>query len=214
MKININSIDVLTRASIISKRIIMPNWCQNRLIVTGPADELERFRLKAIGPSQNYNDFRNGAWEAFDDIRVKAIISSPPELGESSDLSFHALYPVPIEIMCLPYDSVQAQKVTEKCGVEYGGVSGYTWENRNWGVKWGSTSVCTYHEDDYLEYAFDTPWAPALPFFEKVAEDFPALEFTLKYSEPGMGFEGEAIYDEGQLVSDDCWDLEETEMEE
>ena len=174
----------------------MPNWCSNTLSISGPTNELESFRLKAIGPTQNYNDFRAGVWEAFEDIRLRAIISTTPELGEVSDLSFHALYPVPDEVMRFPYDSNQAKKIADRCGVEFGGRAGYEWENSNWGVKWGGTDTHTHHCDDMLQYEFDTAWCPPQGIYNKLIEQFQTqikdgkLHISWFYREEGMQFAG------------------------
>jgi hypothetical protein len=185
------------------------------MTVTGDAKDLERFRLQACGHTHNYNEYRNNTWEAFDDIRLKSILETPPDSGEPSDLSFHRLCPVPTEVMCLPYDTGQAEKLLKRLGLETSEIiCGYEWESDNWGCKWGSTGVCTHHSDEYLQYSFETAWAPPLPLLHKVAKDFPELGFTLSYEEPGMAFEGEAHWEQGECAEDRCWEFEEEDSEE
>ena len=188
----------------------MPNWCNNNLAVSGKPDDVTRFRLKAKGAVQNYNDYRGNEWEAFDDIRLRALTQSPPELGDSSELSFHSLYPVPNEVMSLPYDSSQRIKILTKLGMPTEGLAGYEWENTHWGVKWGARGVDA-HEDssgECIHYIFDTPWGPPMEFMRKVIRDFPELSFTLHYEEPGMAFAGEVIWENGECVSEDSWEME------
>ena len=59
----------------------MPNWCMNTLEITGPTEDVKKFRMQARGPTQSYNEFspHSDAWPINDDIRREALISTPPE---------------------------------------------------------------------------------------------------------------------------------------
>ena len=94
----------------------MPNWCSNVMKVSGPADKVAAFRRQAHGHTSSYNSINrhdSKAWEVFDDIRKKAIILSMPEPGEVSELSFHALCPVPDLIRQLGFDNANAKKAAK-----------------------------------------------------------------------------------------------------
>lgn len=194
----------------------MPNWCNNNLCVTGPEDQIRKFKEKANGPTVTYNDFRfdGGEWPINDDVRLKALSEALPEPGPVSVFSFHALFPVPEEIRKMPYDGNRAKKIGEAIGLEVT-QGGYEWENENWGCKWGACepSLCDMNSD-YLNYSFDTAWAPPLLFIEKVSEDWPELSFEISYSEPGMAFEGKALYSGGIEEFHDQWELEHDEEED
>jgi Ferredoxin-like domain in Api92-like protein len=60
----------------------MPNWCSNKLTITGPEADVQAFKTKAIGHSP---------W-------------SEPE-GDPDALNFHSLVPVPGEILKAGYES-------------------------------------------------------------------------------------------------------------
>ena len=64
------------------------------------------------------------------------------------------------------------------------------WCNDNWGTKWDVDCYETIMEDDYMEFGFDSAWAPPVAWLERVAKLFPKLKFALKYDEPGMAFMG------------------------
>jgi len=194
----------------------MPNWCWNKLNVSGPSKDIQRFKVTAEGPVQSYHNYHatGGGWPIHDDVRLKALSESLPEPGEVSVFSFHALYPVPDEVRKLPYDGSQAAKVAEMLGrtCAYGG---YTWENDNWGCKWGASEAqLDDAEDSFLGYSFETPWAPPLNFLTKVSKDWPTLCFELHYEEAGMGFAGDAEFYEGEFQGDNCYELPEEEEEE
>jgi len=183
----------------------MPNWCTNTVEITGPIDDIKRFRRQANGHTQSYNEqfiHDGNAWPIHDDIRLDSLVTTPPELGDVVTFSFHSLYPVPEEFRCFPYDDTRAVELGELVGVKrpYGG---YQWENIHWGCKWGSCdSELVNEKDTYLHYEFNTPWGPAIDFFEKISQDWPNLTFELSYDEPGMGFRGESIWEEGSLTTE------------
>jgi len=75
---------------------------------------------------------------------------------------------------------------------ETGFANWYIWANANWGTKWNACGFeVVADEPGRYEFLFDTAWAPPLPVFEKMGEMFPALDFDLYYSEPGMEIAGE-----------------------
>ena len=188
----------------------MPNWCDNNLCITGPKDQLQKFKVTANGPVASYNDFHpiRGEWPINDDIRLKAMAETMPEPGPVSVFSFHALFPVPDEVRKMPYDCNRAKEIGERLGknVTQGG---YGWEVENWGCKWGASEPSLDDSNsDYLHYAFDTPWGPPLSFIEKISKDWPELSFEVSYSEPGMAFEGKALYLGGEEEFHDEWQME------
>lgn len=185
----------------------MPNWCSNVMRVSGPADKIAAFRRQAHGHTASYNSinrYDSEAWEVFDDIRKKAIILSMPEPGEVSELSFHALCPVPDLIRQLGFDDGNAKNSAELIGVEYPGYGGYTWQRNNWGTKWEPDVSYVYAEDNYLQYEFCTAWSPPTALYEHLTTEWPELTFEIEYREEGMGFEGRATYHNGQCL--DQWE--------
>ena len=180
----------------------MPNWCSNVLTVTGPEEDLARFVRKAKGHTASYNSIHDSeTWEVFDDIRIASVASMNPEPGEVSDLSFHALCPVPAEIRRLGFDDNTAKKVADIAGVKYPGVGGYGWQSANWGTKWEpNLEYADVENSDYAQYGFDTAWSPPETLIEKVSVDWPTLTFRLEYEEPGMNFAGCCEYEAGSLT--------------
>jgi hypothetical protein len=63
----------------------MPNWCSNQLAVRGPAEDLQRFKERAIGHSP---------WS-----KPEEICSEAP-----SPLNLHSLAPVPAEMVKAGYN--------------------------------------------------------------------------------------------------------------
>ena len=108
-----------------------------------------------------------------------------------------------------------AQKVADSMGLTGRIDSGYFWENRNWGCKWGASEPELQHEEaTFLQYSFDTPWGPPKEFIQKISEYWPTLSFEVEYEEPGMGFAGKSEFENGEVISSSDWEMPEYEEEE
>lgn len=160
-----------------------PNWCENRLTVTGPAKQLTEFKKKAVS---------------------KTKVAK----GETKQwLSMNNFFPTPKELT----DKESPNRVNPDAMLKkYGAKDWYDWNLQNWGCKWdlnhysdpetiGRRSVC---------YFFDSPWGPPEEFVKNVAYIYPTLTFFLEYCEPGMCFSGtlkvkhlnvESVFHDGEV---------------
>ena len=92
----------------------MPNWCENHLCITGPAEQRARFVKDARGTPQRYGPGKNQADQPATEM-----------------LCFHKLYPVPEELLRRSYG---ARKEHEKDLPPVDGCrSGLEWERGRWG---------------------------------------------------------------------------------
>ena len=67
----------------------------------------------------------------------------------------------------------------------------YSWRLQNWGVKWDvSIADCTQDYDDLLQYEFDTPWGPPEYIKLHLQAQYPDLDITWFFDEPGMAVAG------------------------
>lgn len=141
----------------------MPNWCHNKLTVFGSEENVRHFFMAVRGESQQY------AISEAELISTKGVV--PERDRKIHDLSFHALVPIPDEVMKKTYDP-----------------SGYHAETTLWGVKWGPVRSSVEEEnykDDVAEvtYRFDTPWGVAHTFFAKASKMYPDLTFVISFAE-------------------------------
>jgi len=89
----------------------------------------------------------------------------------------------------------------------------YDWRVSNWSTKW---EVSSEGFDDAFkdngdgtatfEGWFDSAWAPPINACAFYAENNPDVTITLDYHEPGMCFVGQAYYENGDFIQDDCID--------
>ena len=75
----------------------MPNWCLNKLTVTGPEAEVQGFKAKAVGHSPWFK----------------------PE-GEPDVLNFHSLVPVPDQVLKAGYEAAGYDWERENWGCKWG----------------------------------------------------------------------------------------------
>ena len=95
-----------------------------------------------------------------------------------------------------------------------GGEGWYDWRCSNWGTKWGADLFDCEVSKQHLKYSFYTAWSPACGLIEVLGANYPSLTFDLNYDEPGCGFIGQMLIEEGKLVKNECRDFTEAEMDE
>ena len=108
------------------------------------------------------------------------------------------------------------KELQEKYLNDYGADNWYDWANAKWGTKWGVYEVgqwqvlkekkCTVATITFLSAW--SPIIPIIPVMDVLAEKFPNLEFSLKYSDEGGGFLGVKHWVDGHNSggSDLAWD--------
>jgi len=148
----------------------MPNWTANQLTVEGDKDEITRFLDSVKSPVQDF-DFNqiipmpkillntgSGAWE----IDGQRVSSWYAEEGGKRRLF-----------------TPEEQQELESIGHN----NWYSWSVANWGCKWNATNLevdsDSYEDEAVIE--FNTPWSPPTPILLALREQYPTLEFKLRY---------------------------------
>ena len=164
----------------------MPNWCKNRLTISGKKKEIEKC-LKAIGNE-------NGA------IDFEKIIPMPSELHKvnSNGVLEDDMNLLRKEQNGEKLSSEELKRLDEKdfqnqishrenavlalnCLEKYGYYDWYDWAIANWGTKWNAAArldvIWISQSDDkaMCEIIFATAWSAPLPVIKKVSEMFPNL---------------------------------------
>ena len=164
----------------------MPNWCDNRITITGPnklIDKIEKI-VKEDGD------------EAFADS------SEPKGL-------LQLMNPMPKELR----DTTSPTPKGSKQPVIDGDDNWYDWAVHNWGTKW---ELCEFfgvdrqHLNDSLDestisFSTQSAWAPPLNALDHFISENPEVGIHCTYYEPGCDFMG--IWDNGD---DQCWTISDT----
>lgn len=179
----------------------MPNWCENRLTISGVKQGLEIFREYAQRDEELLcfdvfvpypEEFKNKdriakAFGAMRDAITDAMVA-----GAVSDEGI---------LMILQKAVGLSQGLYVQDGFNSGG---YTWCCNHWGTKWGCCYGELHMSGDDLVYVFDTAWSPPLPVVVAMGKMFPALRLELEYAEPGMAFRGNLIMEDGEVMEEIC----------
>ena len=158
----------------------MPNWCWNYLEVHGDEKQLQEF----VEKSEN--------------------------CPEGSEFTFNGTHPMPedLDITC----GTQTQEEKEQAMLnkaKYGCSTWYEWCCKEWGTKWDACEAHIDHNDiNYFAVSFETAWSPPIAWIDNIIQDFPNLQFTLEYEEPGMGFGGRLLAQHNKTWDNDHWDLD------
>ena len=163
----------------------MPNWCFNKVTVTGDRVEVSKF-----------TDFVKSDMEPFS---FDSIIPMPKELLQVQSPTILMDTEAEVETYKEEHKKnsfqISGYPITKdtqnRLLKEHGFDNWYMWSCENWGVKW-EIRECTLTEidTDELEYIFDTPWGPPEPICEVLREKFPDLSITWFWDEPGMEMAG------------------------
>jgi Ferredoxin-like domain in Api92-like protein len=157
----------------------MPNWCSNRLVVSGDEDQLETFLTRLGGEDVVSGKVPLQLLETFVPMPeiLKGTVSGS---GEETE----------------PRNQLALQ--------ETGFLNWWEWQQKNWGVKWGDSSAhfTADPQDGPIEIAFDTPWGPPCEGIQRISEQFDKLTFVLGFSECGMCFVGAMRIANGELVNE------------
>lgn len=115
--------------------------------------------------------------------KILALLKS-----EENCFDFEKVIPMPENI----YRGAVGQKEKEI----YGENNWYDWSIKNWGTKWNSVDA----EIEYNVISFYTAWSPCDPVIAALAEKFPSMRFTYTFTEPGMAFCGQRVYENGEIL--------------
>lgn len=132
----------------------------NRLILSGPAAEIERFQTTCLRPQRN-------------------------EEPEDVSLDFEALIPMPPEITATLDDKSDTARyrALEATGSD----NWFDWRYSQWGVKWNAAHLAILNaEPELLDLTFDTPWNSPEPIFHALAAQYPQLKGFALGTDPAM----------------------------
>lgn len=201
----------------------MPNWCNNKLNVSGPQADMKRFDKKLSDPDGIFH--LNGLFPMPEQITkdtddMEAISNAAIESHRKAIKTWRKDNPGTLKAFedarkldpktPMPKDF---PRYKEPEGYSREKAEGwYSWRCDNWGVKWECGSdenhqeydeCCPDDEEqvDSLLWCFDSPWSPPIEWLTKVAADWPTLIFKLEYFESGMCFAGEANGEEGKTTN-------------
>jgi hypothetical protein len=162
----------------------MPNWVYNGLTVEGSESSVLKLKEQVGKP-----------------ISVPVIDWQTNELKiETNENPIFSYWNIiaPTDLDAYPK---QTDHTLDK---PYAGNDWYSWNSRNWGVKWDASSVYIGGEqvngENYvIQYNFESPWGIPDEALAELSAQYPDLLFTLSYEEE-TGWGGEHEYLRGEKL--------------
>lgn len=171
----------------------MPNWCENKLDVSGNKIDIQKFKELSLVK----DDIGDGLH-----FTMNLLYPTPPELLEQTSPNMWRGEETDTE------GKLEFEKKIEELKQKYGHTDWYDWRVDKWGTKWDAASTYILDdEDEFLSIEYNTAWSPNMEWVKTIAKQFPELKFTLWFEEPGNGFCG--VYE----VTDEDEDLCEGDLE-
>lgn len=186
----------------------MPNFCENKLTVSGPSDSLEKFVEFAEGPDiVTWKDHGEPQPDSSLVAEPGHTLLSLPKLVPPGEAAAQLRWDEPKKW----YDNGHIRDIREITewitNLDAGLVQprdGYEWQLQNWGTMWEVSVLPNQRtiEDGVARYEFDTAWSPIRAAVRRFAPKWPDLNFRLEFIETGNDFYGETEYALGELVRD------------
>lgn len=175
----------------------MPNWCSNKLTVSGSATHLKRLLKACANPPEGYIKEYLEA-ESHVEFSFAGIVPPPKSLGNNFtnwtrenwgtkwDINQNA-------IPLIDFDEIDDETL-DPDDPEYPSIlaSGKVGEATN--------------EISFFHIEFDTAWSPPEYWLVKASAQYPDLQFELKYCEPGNNIAGKFFAKDGEYTQED-WEV-------
>lgn len=199
----------------------MPNWCYQKLAVTGPEASITEFKarfmpggklsLNAIVPMPEALNITHGShgewgykalygdWESL--ARYPAF-SSAPQTSRAAFLEWLRSSPGEREAK----DSILRDgEAFHSNMVNYGHRTWYSWRVEHWGTKWeigDNDQEILADESSAVELSFTTAWSPIIQALQALVMQDAELVFELDYLDEGGGFAGHFHLSDGHIEDD------------
>ena len=164
----------------------MPNWCNNRLTVSGEDTE-QVAKVKSFLESDTpFADiYPEPDWKTIP-LPADEVESLGRKRGNPGELPEYVEIKNPKgEVMHKGYEFKSTGCQDDRW---------YNWRCQNWDTKWDihrDHVEFGYEDENYFVCHFDTAWSPPEGIIHKLREDFPDLNISLMYDEPGMELAGD-----------------------
>lgn len=178
----------------------MPNWCINRVIVTGDATQVASFAARCGGVSEHLLAYLAGS---VSDPVVHSALGTAAIDGTLGEFTLGGVVPMPEALRDTRSPNDAPDDVRAALVAAYGADNWYDWAVHNWGTKWDVTDADVVDPaPGRFEVRFDTAWAPPVAWAEHASAVFGDVEVRVEFVEPGMGVQGWLTVARGAVVAE------------
>lgn len=169
----------------------MPNWCYNRLVITGPQ------AVRAALRQRFYEEGKKRYPQEPQAFTFHAILPMPVELEETrspipmTPQEIHSMaqnHNWPKETLDFHLKNAMTPELQRKYDtnlLRYGSSNWYEWCCVNWGVKWDATDVSVNPYNGGVTIHYNTAWGPPAGFLHALAYYYRGLTIRNYYSIEG-----------------------------
>lgn len=186
----------------------MPNWCYNRMNVTGDRDSLVKL-TEAIT------------------CKHDSSLAETTMGVEQEDYDLSVLFPIADELRITAMffnaetDDPEYQELLKKYEAnkaKYGHTTWYDWCIENWGTKWSPRieewTINDFPNGSEIYAYYETAWSPADGLIREVSRQFPTLLFTVSSDEEGRSFSCVSAFSKGEMVAEAGCELDPNKVPE
>jgi len=149
----------------------MPNHVSHVFTITGESENIQNFISRCISKDGEFN--------------FSSLVTKPEILDRT-------ISGITNEMQTAEY------KAIEKEAIETTGFNNwYNWCIENWGTKWNAYNTFYDHNDDFIQFEFDTAWSCPEPIFNALAKQYPTMKFHGYAIDEGYGFGAEITIEDG-----------------
>lgn len=174
----------------------MPNWVYNTIAIKGDNKSLLKFINKGLSncnlsEETNLNSALNKLFNDGYVMKGCTTGTKDMEIKKCDGVRMSTWTPVP-EIFS-KYDTTNHPddypEIAKEQKEKYGVVGWYDYNIYvGFGCKWDTKIELDDHTDNYIVFYTETPWSPPEIWLDKLAENFPDLEFIMMSTEESNAF--------------------------
>ena len=148
----------------------MPNWCDNRVTISSNTEDDSQFQ-ELVAKFQDERPFN----EIYPMPDFKTIPNKDSQLPVAEEIKNPNG-----EVITITHNFPDGKNDDRW----------YHWCIDNWETKWDVNLVGAEVDESYAEFQFQTAWGPADGIFDKIKEDYPDVDISWFYDEPGCELAG------------------------
>lgn len=175
----------------------MPNWCSNETELLGSEKDIREI-LRLSSQTQYELDDVDGELKAYETpFSMNGLVPMPTSLENTTSMAGSENF---------------AKAIAGDQTVEY--KDWYTWRLAHWGTKWDLNPDSTYVSEVIVQddnasvtISYDTAWSPVCDFWLQVSKKYPDVRIDVRYFEEGCNFIGQAIFEGGETLADECGEI-------
>lgn len=178
----------------------MPNHCWNSLVCEGKKEDIEDLKYQMFAEPIFFKDELLKWYE--ENNKKRNYIPYPfTKLEDISKRLYETMVKVPIDISQSEWFHLGNMIIDEPDDERYKeNFDWYGWRRENWNTKWDTYDNDIFLNEDYeIGLNFYTAWdTPMEKIADELMEDYPDVNFTYEYDEPGCQFCGQFVYQDGE----------------